>query len=120
MPGKILLVEDESITRMSLADLLQNEGYEVKEARDGAQAVDLFESEGFDLVITDFVMPQLNGLKLIARVHSISPHTPIILITAYLSTDSGKAILQGSAEFIGKPVEPDVLSATVKHLLKAA
>lgn len=118
MAEKILLVEDESITRASLADLLRQEGYEVEEARDGAQGVEVFEKRRFDLVITDLVMPQLNGFKLIARVQSISPHTPIILITAYLSTISGKAILQGSAEFIGKPIEPDIVLATVRHLLQ--
>ena len=116
---RILLVEDESITRTSMADVLRNEGYNVEEASDGAQAVELFESRWFNLVITDFVMPQLNGFKLIARVHSLAPQTPIILVSAYLSGNSGKAILQGTAEFIGKPIETDVLLATVKHLLVA-
>jgi DNA-binding NtrC family response regulator len=115
--ARVLVVEDESITRTSMCDLLRTQGYEVEEARDGAQAVELFENQRFDLVITDLVMPQLNGFKLIARVHSISPATPVILITAYLSKDSGKAILQGSAEFIGKPIDSDALLAAVKHLL---
>jgi DNA-binding NtrC family response regulator len=117
MPAKILLVEDESITRASIADVLRNDGFEVEEARDGAQALQIFGRQRFDLVITDFVMPELNGFKLIARVHSFSPLTPVILITAYLSKDSGQAILQGTAEFIGKPIDLDVLLETVKHTL---
>jgi len=120
MPAKILLVEDESITRASLVDLLRNEGYEVEEARNGAQAVKLFETRRFDLLITDFVMPELNGLKLIARVHSSSPKTPIILITAYLSRDSGEAILQGAAEFVTKPIEARALLETVKRLVPSS
>jgi DNA-binding response OmpR family regulator len=116
---RILLVEDESITRKSLADFLRAEGYDVYEASDGARAVELFENRHFDLVITDLVMPQLNGFKLIAKVHSISRRTPIILITAYLSAQSGKALLQGEAELIGKPIEPDLLLAAVQHLLYA-
>jgi DNA-binding NtrC family response regulator len=115
--ARLLVVEDESITRAAIGEFLRREGYLVEEARDGAQAVELFADQRFDLVITDLVMPKLNGFKLIARVHSISPATPVILITAYLSRDSGKAILAGTAEFIGKPVELDVLLATVKHLL---
>jgi CheY-like chemotaxis protein len=114
---RILLVEDESITRAYIADVLRTDGYEVEEARDGAQAVELFAQRQFDLVITDFIMPQMDGLKLISRVHSMSPHTPIILVTAYLSTTVGKTILQQSAELIGKPVEPYVLLGTVKNLL---
>jgi CheY-like chemotaxis protein len=114
---KILLVEDESITRANLADLLRKENYHVEEARNGAEASELFERRPFDLVITDLVMPEMNGFKLIARVRSKSPEIPIILITAYLSAHSGKAVIQGQAELITKPIEPEVLLSTVKHLL---
>jgi CheY-like chemotaxis protein len=115
--ARVLLVEDESITRAHLADMLRKEGYEVREARDGAEGVALFESERFDVVVTDLVMPRMNGFKLAARVRSVSPHTPVVLVSAYLSRQSGKVILGGEAEFIGKPVEPNVLRATIQHLL---
>jgi CheY-like chemotaxis protein len=117
MAPKILLVEDESIVRMNLADILRSEGYTVVEAHDGAEAVNLFERQHFDLVITDLVMPELHGFKLIARVRAISPKVPVILITAYLSRQAGKALLEGSSEFIAKPIQPEVLLASVKHLL---
>jgi CheY-like chemotaxis protein len=114
---KILLVEDESITRASLGDLLRRQGYNITEARNGAEASELFQSRPFDLVITDLVMPEMNGFKLIAKVHSKSPKTPVILITAYLSPQSGKAVLEGRAELITKPIEPNLLLSTAKHLL---
>jgi CheY-like chemotaxis protein len=117
MPRRILLVEDESIPRAYLADILRNDGYEVQEARDGAEGVALFENGHFDVVITDLVMPRLNGFKLTAKVRSISPQTPVILVTAYLSAHSGKIIVEGEAEFIGKPIEPAILLATLEHLL---
>ena len=117
MAGKILLVEDDVITRATIADLLRSAGYEVTEASDGAQAIELFATQSFDLIITDLVMPHINGFKLIARVRSVSRDTPAVLITAFLSAASGKAILGGSAEFVGKPIEPAVLLATVKHLV---
>lgn len=117
MGEKILLVEDESITRASIADHLRSDGYEVAEAPDGAEAAELFGSRHFDLVITDLVMPKMNGFKLITAVHSMSPHTPIVLITAYLSLVSGKAILGGLAELVAKPIDSDVLLTTVKHFL---
>jgi CheY-like chemotaxis protein len=120
MAARILLVEDESIIRMNLADVLRSEGYEVEEARDGSHAVQLFVSQYFDLVITDLVMPGLDGFKLIGRVRSISPGIPVILITAYLSRQAGKAILQGSSEFVAKPIQPDELLTAVKHLLLEA
>jgi CheY-like chemotaxis protein len=120
MEAKILLVEDESIARANIADVLRGEGYEVEEARDGAQAVKLFGAQRFDLVITDLVIPQLDGFKLIARVRSMSPGIPVILITAYLSKEVGKALLEGSSEFIPKPIQTDMLRTSVKHLLQGS
>ncbi|MGH8546811.1 MAG: response regulator [Gammaproteobacteria bacterium] len=117
MGEKILLVEDESITRASIADLLRQHDYEVDEAPDGVKAAELFGTRHFDLLITDLVMPKMNGFKLITAVHSMSPHTPIVLITAYLSLVSGKAILGEKAEVVAKPIDPDVLLTTVKHFL---
>jgi CheY-like chemotaxis protein len=117
MSARILLVEDESITRAYLADILRKDGYQVREARDGAEGVALFENDHFDVVVTDLVMPRLDGFKLTARVRSISPHIPVVLVTAYLSRQLGKVILEGEAEFVGKPVEPHVLLATIQHLL---
>ncbi|HWO40308.1 MAG TPA: response regulator [Candidatus Eisenbacteria bacterium] len=117
MQQRILLVEDESITRANIADLLKANGYDVAEARDGAQAVELLTERSFDLIITDLVMPQMNGFKLIARVRSFDRALPVILITAFLSTQSGEAILGGSAEFIGKPIDPGVLLTAVNRLV---
>jgi CheY-like chemotaxis protein len=117
MSRRVLLVEDETITRAHLTDILRSDGYEVTEARDGAEGLALFENEPFDVVITDLVMPQLNGFKLTARVRSLSPGTPVILVTAYVSGQAGRVIVEGEAEFLGKPIEPDILLATLKHLL---
>lgn len=119
MTARILIVEDESITRANIAEFLRKEGYDVDEARDGAQAVDLCDIRRFDLVITDFLMPaHLNGLELVGRIRLIFPQVPVILVSAYLSSTMAKALLQRPAEFVAKPIELDVLLATVKHLLQ--
>lgn len=115
--ARILVVEDESITRASLAGVLRNEGYDVDEAGDGAQALNILEHRQFDLVITDLVMPQLNGFKLIEHIRSIPSQVPIILVSAYLPSSVGKPLLREPAEFIAKPIEPDVLLPMVKDLL---
>jgi DNA-binding response OmpR family regulator len=115
--ARILLVEDESITRAYLADILRSRGYEVTEARDGVEGLAIFGNEDFDAVITDLVIPHLDGFKLTKRVRSISPKTPVIFITAYLSGQAGKTILEGEAELIGKPIEPAILLGTVRHVL---
>lgn len=117
--AKILLAENEAVTRKDISDALRKQGYDVAEAVDGPQALEIFRNNQFDLVITDFVMPELDGFKLAERIHSRSPQTPVIFMTAYLSMRLGKIILQGMAEFIEKPVAPEILLPMVRRLLRA-
>lgn len=118
MAEKILVVEDDAIIRTSIREVLQKEGYEVEEASDGAQAVGLLNHRRFDLVISDFVMPHMDGLKVVEQVHSISPQTPVIFLTGYLSRKSAEALLRGMAEFIQKPVTFELLLGMVQRLLR--
>jgi CheY-like chemotaxis protein len=99
--------------------VLRKEGHQVFEASDGAEALELLYAQRFDLVITDFVMPRLNGLKFVEQLHSLQPRLPIVFITGYLSGISGKAILDNVAEIIQKPFEPDLLRSTVRRLLQS-
>jgi CheY-like chemotaxis protein len=112
----ILLVEDEAITRNAFADALRREGQQVVEAADGMQALSFLDEWHFDLVITDLVMPRLNGFELVAQIRSKWPRMPILLISAYISQEGGKIISDGSAEFMHKPIDPPNLIATVQRL----
>jgi CheY-like chemotaxis protein len=114
----ILVVEDEAITRNAFADALQMEGHQVTQAADGLQALSVLDKCHVDLVITDLVMPRLNGCQLVAQIRSKRPHIPILLISAYLSQGGGKIIFDGSAEFLRKPIDPSNLIATVQRLLQ--
>jgi two-component system cell cycle response regulator CpdR len=79
----ILLVEDEGIPRYAFAKLLRFHSHEVMEARDGVEALTLLDKYAFDLIITDLVMPRLDGFALIAQVRETSPNLPIVLISGY-------------------------------------
>jgi CheY-like chemotaxis protein len=118
MAGKILVVEDDVVLRKSIAQLLQKEGYVVEEAPDGAQALGLLNQRRFDLVISDFVMPRMDGLKVVEQVHALCPQTPVIFLTGYLSRKSAEALLHGMAEFVQKPVTDELLLAKVEGLLR--
>ena len=72
-----------------------------------------------DLVITDFVMPKLNGIKFVEQLHALQPRMPIIFITGYLSAASGAKILDEVAAILAKPFEPDVLRSTVNRVIAA-
>jgi CheY-like chemotaxis protein len=113
----ILLVEDEAITRSAFADALRRGGQQVVEAADGIQALSFLDEWHFDLVITDLVMPGLNGFELVAQIRSNWPRMPILLISAYVSQEGGKIISHGSAEFMHKPIDPPNLITTVQRLL---
>ncbi|SRR5258707_3077858 len=119
MVANVLVVEDDRLNRNLICKVLRNEGHQIVEASDGAEALELLYAQRFDLVITDFVMPRLNGLKLVEHLHLLQPRLPIIFITGYLSTVSGKAILDNVAEFLPKPFELDVLRSTVQRLLES-
>src|SRR4029453_7536303 len=92
MAANVLVVEDDRLNRNLICKVLRNEGHQVFEACDGAEALELLYAQRFDLVITDFMMPRLNGLKLVEQLHPLQPQLPIIFITGYLSTISGKTI----------------------------
>jgi two-component system, cell cycle response regulator CpdR len=119
MAANILVVEDDRLNRNLICKVLRNEGHQVVEASDGVEALELLYEQHFDLVITDFVMPRLNGLKLVELLHPLQPQLPIIFITGYLSTTSSKPILDNVAEVIPKPFELDVLRSTVQRLLES-
>jgi CheY-like chemotaxis protein len=75
MAANVLVVEDDRLNRNLICKVLRNEGHQVFEACDGAEALDLLYAQHFDLVITDFVMPRLNGLKLVELLHPLRPHS---------------------------------------------
>ena len=80
---RILLVDDQQSVREAISLLLGLDEHTVIEASNGAEALDLFLHDQFDLVITDFEMPKMKGNELAARIKQLSPAQPILMITAY-------------------------------------
>lgn len=120
MAQKILVVEDEYLSRNNLCKFLAGEGYIIRDAANGAEALEKITSESFDLVITDFVMPHVDGLRLIELVRGKWPQLPLILITGYLSAHAGEMILEGrAARIITKPIDLDELLTAVKRTLES-
>src|SRR4030095_14835182 len=111
----ILLVEDEKRAREVFVKILKNAGYGVMEAADGLQALSLLEKLHCDLVISDILMPNLNGYALVPRIRAKWPDMPIILTSGYLSADAAKAVLNGLIDFIPKPIDPIALIETVQR-----
>lgn len=120
MTGTILIVEDDVISRRNLSVLLSDEGYEVDEAGDGVQALEILAGRPFDLVLSDIVMPRMDGLKLLQQLRFMAPQMPVVIMTSYVS-DSLSSVPAGAAEFIRKPfVLDDLLFKVQRALDKAA
>jgi CheY-like chemotaxis protein len=120
MAATILVVEDDRLNRELISKVLRQEGYQVLEACDGDIALIMLQALRCDLVITDFLMPMLNGIEFVEVLHSLQPRMPIIFITGYLSAISDKKIVDEVAEILGKPFELDVLRSSVRRLLDSA
>jgi DNA-binding response OmpR family regulator len=80
---RILLVEDERVAREALRRLFEQDSHTVVEANNGAEAFALFRSDKFDLVVVDFEMPFVKGNELAARIRTVSPNQPIVMVTGF-------------------------------------
>ncbi|HER39865.1 MAG TPA: response regulator [Salinimicrobium catena] len=116
---KILLAEDDVLTRKSLTYFLQARNYEVILAGDGEIAFDLLKSTSFDLIITDLNMPKIGGLQLIHLIRNeLVLDTPVIVLTASgIEQTELDAFAIGASEFISKPFSPSVLDLRIKRLV---
>jgi two-component system, OmpR family, copper resistance phosphate regulon response regulator CusR len=115
---KILVVEDEYKTAISLKKGLQENGYEVELAYDGEMALTLCERNKFDLIITDIIIPKTNGFNLVIKLRQENVNTPIIMLTALgLTVDKLKGFDSGTDDYMVKPFDFDELLARIKVLI---
>lgn len=115
---KILLAEDEKRMRFLIKDYLLANKYEVIEAENGREALDKFYEDKFDLVITDIMMPEMDGIELCEEIRMLSK-IPIIMLTAKTSDeDEITGFNYGADEYIKKPFNPQILMLRVEALLK--
>ena len=119
MAKRILLVDDEvEITEINKRYLIQA-GYEVNVAHDGQEALEIFQKYSIDLIITDIMMPNMDGYDLIGEVQYLSPEQPFLFITAKTSEpDKIYSLSMGADDFITKPVSPRELVLRVNNILR--
>jgi len=117
----ILLVDDESDLRDAYAELLKDLGYRVRSEPDGFSAL-AFVKQGtrIDLVITDYIMPNMNGLKFIKLLRALRPSVPVIMLTAFTTMENySRARQLGAFEYVEKPVRMEELRRVVEAALEA-
>jgi CheY-like chemotaxis protein len=103
-PPRVLVVDDEASLLLTLVANLELEGFEVMEARSGAQALALIEAHEFSVVLSDIRMPGLNGVELCQRIRKLRPELPVILMTAFANEHLIRdAVSDGALMVIPKP-----------------
>ena len=113
----VLVVDDEPAVRRLLARLLEAEGYTIHEAADGADALELVRADGdlFDVIVSDIVMPRINGVELMQVLSTAFPDLPVILISAYGNAELADRGIAAPCAVLGKPIVPELLLAEVRR-----
>ncbi len=119
--AKLIIVDDEKPIRAALRDILEYEGYDVDEAKDGEEGLDMIMRTSYDVALCDIRMPKLNGLELLMKVNEAEKSTQIIMISAYGNVENAvEATKRGAFDFITKPPDLNRLLITVRNAIERA
>ncbi len=116
----VLVVDDNRDHGQALAKIFERAGYRVRTADDGQEAFRLLTERPFDLIVTDLRMPRMNGLDLLRNIRAMSPHVPVLIVTAFGEwTTYIEAMDCGCVDYLNKPVRrEDILMAARKALTR--
>lgn len=112
----ILVIDDETIIRLSCERTLIPEGYKVKSVLSGKEGLELLEKEPFDLILLDIKMPDMDGIEVLKIIKERCPETKVVMITGYSAVETAvKSLKLGAFNYIEKPFDPDTLLNAVKE-----
>lgn len=120
MSKRILVVDDDEMVLMALDELLKPEGYEVQTVSSGSEALRKLDTDGYDLLMFDVIMPEMDGYELCKRVREKEKHkeTPVIFLTAKSrDEDRARGLESGANLYLSKPISPDKLIKIVSDTL---
>lgn len=116
--AKILVIDDAKFTRFMLINVLQKDGHTILEAGDGQEGMERILAENPDLVITDLLMPVMDGIQLLAAMKKKKLTTPVIVMTSNIQESVRQQCLTaGARAFANKPPNPDELLRLVQGIL---
>ncbi len=117
MAARVLVVDDEAYIRDLIRDTLRSRQYEVGTASNGSEALDVLSRGTYDLLVTDVVMPGMNGLDLVKQVRRQHPRVRIIVLTGFpRSADIGDFLAEGVDDFLSKPFRANDLVTVIRRL----
>lgn len=115
---KVLIVDDEVPIRRTLKEILTFEKYEVEEASDGLECLVQLKKTEYDVILMDIKMPKMDGMDALERIQTLSPDTPVIMISGHANIDTAvEAVKKGAFDFISKPPDLNRLLITIRNAL---
>lgn len=115
----ILIVEDDKNTRKLLSAILTNNNFNPISVINGYAALEIIEKEHIDLIITDIMMPEMDGIELISKVRESYPNMPVIILSAkHSKEDKNTGFIVGTDDYLTKPFDHDELILRIKALLR--
>jgi DNA-binding NtrC family response regulator len=113
---RILVIDDEKVIREGVERALSKQGYDVTKAEDGDLGLALLKEREFDIVLTDLMMPGLDGFAVLGWIQENQPHVQVIVITGFATVSKAvSAMKQGAFDFVGKPFTPDYIRVVVNR-----
>ena len=114
---KLLLIDDEFACNESIKQILKPAGYECVLFENPCKALEAFKNDHFDLVITDFRMPEMNGIEVLKEIRKLDPNTRVIIMTGFAEIDNAiAAVNNGAYAFFRKPVDVRDFMETVSKI----
>ncbi len=119
VPGAVLVVDDEDLLRGLLSKIIMRDGLKVLQASSGKEALELLDKNNITVVLSDIVMPEMNGLELLVEVKEKNPTMPVVLVTGHGSEYSKDDILAAGADgFISKPFKNAEIISRIRPYFK--
>ncbi len=113
----ILLIDDEESILTSLKSFLLRRGYNIYTANNGAKGLEIIKENTIDLVLTDYRMPEKNGLEVLEETKKINPNIDVVVITAFGNIDEAVGIMKkGAYDYLTKPIDLDELESLIKRI----
>lgn len=116
-PQRALLIDDDTVVRNVLRDIVTSFGYRADAAASGAEGLTLLEQNRYDVVLTDLRMPQMTGWQVLAAVRARDARTPVIIMTGSPVHADDHRIAQPGVLLVRKPVEPRILQEALRRAL---
>ena len=115
----ILVIDDEAAQRDVLTGYLKKKGYKIFSASSGKEGIEITKNNPVDIILSDFKMPDLNGIEVLEKVKEINPEISLVIVTAYGTVENAvKAMRLGAFDYISKPVDLDELDLMIERIIE--